>query len=129
MGAVLPQPLLPRRRTASARLCRRGRRRREGDDHGQSRLRLGPSANHAADQGADVTSVFWFWFTDDQKGVLFSEGNFIDTVVDHDLQVIDYEYFEQNASDNVNANSFEDPCKVDECTSKPSPRFIRHARF
>jgi hypothetical protein len=84
----------------------------------------GPNPN-----GVDVTSVFWFWFTDDQKGVLFSEGNFIDTVVDHDLQVIDYEYFEQNASDNVNANSFEDPCKVDECTSKPSPRFIRHARF
>ena len=80
-------------------------------------------------QGIDVTSVFWFWFTDDQKGVLFSEGNFIDTVVDHDLQVIDYEYFEQNASDQVNENSFADPCKVAECPSEPKPRIVRQPQF
>lgn len=52
--------------------------------------------------------------------VLFSEGNYIDTVTAHDLQVIDYAHFEQNASNNVNANSFEDPCKVDECPAGPS---------
>jgi hypothetical protein len=57
----------------------------------------GPNGN-----GIDVTSLFWFWFVDDQTGVLFSESNFIDTVVDHDLQVIDYEYFERNACDSAN---------------------------
>jgi hypothetical protein len=79
--------------------------------------------------GIDVTSLFWFWFTDDQKGVLFSEGNYIDTVVDHDLQVIDYMYFEQNASDRVNEGSFSDPCKVDQCPSEPSARVTRHPGF
>lgn len=80
--------------------------------------------------GQDVTSVFWFWFTDDQKGVLFSEGNYIDTVVAHDLQVIDYAYFEQNASDHVKMNSFEDPCYVAECTlTLAKPHIARHARF
>jgi hypothetical protein len=46
--------------------------------------------------------------------------------------VIDYAYFERNASDNVNANSFEDPCKVDECKAPPAAlatRLARHARF
>jgi hypothetical protein len=87
----------------------------------------GPNPN-----GIDVTSLFWFWFTDDQRGVLFSEGNYIDTVTAHDLQVIDYAYFERNASDNVNANSFEDPCKVDECKPPPAAlaaRLVRHGRF
>jgi hypothetical protein len=63
---------------------------------------------------------------------LFSEGNYIDTVTAHDLQVIDYAYFEQNASDHVDANSFEDPCKVDECKAPPAAlatRLARHARF
>jgi hypothetical protein len=88
----------------------------------------GPNGN-----GVDVTSVFWFWFTADQKGVLFSEGNFIDTVTAHDLQVIDYDYFEQNASDNVNANSFPDPCNTQSGTSAwtvPSAgMMVRHPGF
>jgi hypothetical protein len=96
----------------------------------QTMLMIGASMPRGPNkQGIDVTSLFWFWFTDDQKGVLFSEGNFIDTVVAHDLQVIDYEYFERNASDNVNANSFEDPCKLDECTSKPTRLVVRHPGF
>ena len=101
-----------------------------GLNPGQTMLMIAASmARGPNPNGIDVTSLFWFWFTDDQKGVLFSEGNFIDTVVDHALQVIDYAYFEQNASDHVNAGSFEDPCKVDECTSKPTPRVVRHPGF
>jgi hypothetical protein len=80
-------------------------------------------------KGIDVTSLFWFWFVDDQTGVLFSEGNFIDTVIDHDLQVIDYEYFERNARDSVNKGSFSDPCKVDQCSSEPTARVVRHSGF
>jgi hypothetical protein len=67
--------------------------------------------------GEQVLSLFWFWFTDDQKGVLFSEGNYVDTVVAHDLQVIDYEYFEQNAADHVTEQSFPDPCFVPNCAA------------
>jgi hypothetical protein len=60
--------------------------------------------------------------------VLFSESNYIDTVVDHDLQVIDYEIFEQNASF-VDKDSFPDPCYVPECPSEPDARTTRHPGF
>jgi hypothetical protein len=69
----------------------------------------------------NALSLFWLWFTDDQKGVLFSECNYVDTVVSHDLQVIDYEIFERNAG-NVNQDSFPDPCWVAECKSAPRAR-------
>ena len=72
-------------------------------------------------KGELVTSLFWFWFDNQQRGVLFSEGNFVDTVVAHDLQVIDYSYFERDADDHVNQNSFEDPCFVPNCAA-PAPQ-------
>jgi hypothetical protein len=82
-------------------------------------------------RGGGVTSLFWFWFTDDQTGILFSEGNYIDTVVAHDLQVIDYEYFVRNAPGSlVYEGSFQDPCKVDECKGQPAPLGVtRHSGF
>jgi hypothetical protein len=69
--------------------------------------------------GQAVLSLFWFWFTDDQKGVFFSEGNYVDTVVAHNLQTIDYSLFTRNADSEVNQQSFPDPCFVPNCAAPP----------
>jgi hypothetical protein len=63
----------------------------------------------------DILSIFWLWFTDDQKGVLFSECE-ISPELKHALQVIDYVDFEQNADTQVDDTSFADPCYVPACT-------------
>ena len=43
--------------------------------------------------------------------------------------MIDYEYFEQNTSDQVNENWYADPCKVAECPSEPKRRIVRQPQF
>ena len=65
----------------------------------------------------DILSVFWLWFTDDQKGVLFSECE-IAPELEHALQLIDYVDFEQNADTRVDDTSFADPCYVPACTGE-----------
>jgi hypothetical protein len=79
--------------------------------------------------GVDVTSLFWFWFADDQRGILFAECNLIDTVINHDLQVIDYEHFMRNADGKVNADSFPDPCPRPSADGPPPARLMRHPGF
>jgi hypothetical protein len=79
--------------------------------------------------GVDVTSLFWFWFANDQSGKLFAECNYIDTVIDHDLQVIDYVTFTRNADDMVNKDSFFDPCPPPEADGPPPARVVRHPGF
>jgi hypothetical protein len=76
-------------------------------------------------RGQGILSLFWFWFTGDQKGVLFSECEFAPELK-HDLQLIDYETFEQNASDSVDDTSFPDPCFVSTCT--PTTAVARRGR-
>jgi hypothetical protein len=65
----------------------------------------------------DTLSIFWLWFTDDQKGVLFSECE-IAQELKHALQVIDYVVFDQNADTHVDDTSFADPCYVPACTGE-----------
>ncbi|MCG6989795.1 MAG: hypothetical protein LJF06_16670 [Gemmatimonadetes bacterium] len=60
-------------------------------------------------RGGGVTSLFWVWFTEDQAGVLFSESNYAESVTAHNLQLIDYLEFEQNASW-ITPDRFNDPC-------------------
>ncbi|MGH8065227.1 MAG: hypothetical protein ACRERE_08305 [Candidatus Entotheonellia bacterium] len=64
-------------------------------------------------RSATVLSLFWLWFTADQKGVLFSECEFTNPLA-HDLQVIDYDLFQQNAGWITEAD-FPDPCYVPIC--------------
>jgi hypothetical protein len=80
--------------------------------------------------GVDVTSLFWFWFANDQNGILFAECNYIDTVINHDPQVIDYEYFMRNAPDSkVNKDSFPDPCLRPKADGPRPARVMRHPGF
>ena len=67
----------------------------------------------------DILSVFWLWFTDDQKGVLFAECE-ISPELKHALQLIDYVDYEQNADTHVDDTSFADPCYVPACTGAPA---------
>lgn len=59
------------------------------------------------DRGPGNLALFWVWFTGDQKGVLFTEANFVDST-DHNLQLIDYTLFQRNAD--LTKGMFSDPC-------------------
>ena len=60
------------------------------------------------DRGPGNLALFWVWFTGDQKGVLFTEANFVDST-DHNLQLIDYTWFDRNA-EWLKPDAFSDPC-------------------
>ena len=59
-------------------------------------------------RGPGELALFWVWFKGDGQGVLFTEANYKNSV-DHNLQLIDYTRFEQNATW-INDGFFTDPC-------------------
>jgi hypothetical protein len=67
------------------------------------------------ERGWSETALFWVWFTGAGAGVVFTEGNFLKPM-DHNLQLIDYTYFEQNATW-ITDSYFPDPCpSLSACT-------------
>lgn len=60
------------------------------------------------ERGPGELALFWVWFTDQAKGVLFTEANFLNST-DHSLQLVDYERFERNA-EWITSDIFSDPC-------------------
>jgi hypothetical protein len=52
-------------------------------------------------------AIFWLWFTGEGNGVLFTEGNYLHPR-SHNLQLIDYTLFVQNAG--ITQSAFEAPC-------------------
>ena len=76
------------------------------------------------DRGGGSLAIFWVWFTGDQAGVLFTEANFVDPT-SHNLQLIDYIKFEQNASW-ISASDFSDPCpQLQACPSSPAKAAVK----
>ena len=49
------------------------------------------------DRGNGELAIFWVWFLENGVGMLFSEGNFLNSLTSHNLQVIDYNLFVRNA--------------------------------
>jgi hypothetical protein len=54
-------------------------------------------------------AIFWLWFTGEGDGVLFTEGNYMNPL-SHNLQLIDYTLFAQNAG--ITQKDFSNPCSV-----------------
>ena len=52
-------------------------------------------------------AIFWVWFTGEGNGVLFTEGNYLNPR-SHELQLIDYTLFVQNAG--ITQDAFHNPC-------------------
>jgi hypothetical protein len=62
-------------------------------------LKPGQALNLFAAQlprGGGEMAIFWLWFTADGNGGLFTEGNYMNPL-SHNLQLIDYTLFVQNA--------------------------------
>jgi hypothetical protein len=51
--------------------------------------------------------IFWVWFVDNKEGMLFSKGNFMNSL-SHTLQLLDYTLFLRNAP--IVESDFSDPC-------------------
>jgi hypothetical protein len=69
-------------------------------------------------RGPGDLALVWVWFKGDGTGVLFTEANY-DKPMDHNLQLIDYTIFEQNASW-MTASVFSDPCpQLQACSTQP----------
>jgi hypothetical protein len=60
-------------------------------------------------RGGGELAIFWVWFTGDGDGVLFTEGNYVNPL-SHNLQLIDYTLFVQNAG--ITQKDFSNPCGV-----------------
>jgi hypothetical protein len=58
-------------------------------------------------RGGGELAIFWLWFLGDGTGMLFTEGNFVNPT-HHNLQLIDYTSFVQNAP--LAQNDFSNPC-------------------
>jgi hypothetical protein len=58
-------------------------------------------------RGGGEVAIFWVWFLGTGAGMLFSEGNFMNSL-SHNLQLIDYNLFIQNAS--ISDGDFSNPC-------------------
>jgi hypothetical protein len=58
-------------------------------------------------RGGGAMAIFWLWFASSGDGVLFTEGNYINPL-SHNLQLIDYTLFVQNAG--LTASAFANPC-------------------
>src|SRR5262249_48205346 len=58
-------------------------------------------------RGAGELALFWVWFTGEGNGVLFTEGNYLHPR-SHNLQLIDYTLFVQNAG--LTQQAFDGPC-------------------
>jgi hypothetical protein len=75
-------------------------------------LSPGQSLNLIAAQlprGGGELAIFWLWFTGEGDGVLFTEGNYMNPL-SHNLQLIDYTLFVQNAG--IAQKDFSNPCGV-----------------
>ena len=59
------------------------------------------------DRGGGELAIFWVWFLENGHGMLFSEGNYLNPL-SHNLQLIDYNHFVQNAA--ITQNTFSNPC-------------------
>jgi hypothetical protein len=58
-------------------------------------------------RGGGELAIFWLWFLEDGTGMLFTEGNYMNPL-SHNLQLIDYNVFVQNAD--LTQNDFTNPC-------------------
>jgi hypothetical protein len=73
--------------------------------------------NAPLDRGPGELALFWVWFLGDNTGVLFTEANFKNPT-DHNLQLIDYTLFQQNAT--ISPSVFSDPCpSLQACPTQP----------
>jgi hypothetical protein len=58
-------------------------------------------------RGRGEMAIFWLWFLENGSGMLFSEGNYMNSL-SHNLQIIDYRKFIQNAA--LTELDFDNPC-------------------
>src|SRR5262249_28050468 len=58
-------------------------------------------------RGGGELAIFWLWFLENGTGMLFTEGNYINPL-SHNLQLIDYSVFIQNAG--LTQEDFSNPC-------------------
>jgi hypothetical protein len=63
------------------------------------------AGKNPGDYGA--LGTFWVWFLENNVGMLFCEGNFMNPL-SHTLQLLDYTLFEKNAP--IDESDFSDPC-------------------
>jgi len=71
-------------------------------------------------RGGGELAIFWLWFTGEGNGVLFTEGNYMNPL-SHNLQLIDYTLFVQNAG--ITQSAFENsPCGWMAAKIPPKPR-------
>jgi len=82
------------------------------------KIRGNPNFGLAADQtinliaaelprGRGELAIFWLWFLENGTGMLFTEGNYMNPL-SHNLQLIDYTLFIQNAA--LTQGDFSNPC-------------------
>jgi len=58
-------------------------------------------------RGGGELAIFWLWFLENGTGMLFTEGNYVNPL-SHNLQLIDYSVFVQNAP--LTQDDFSNPC-------------------
>jgi hypothetical protein len=101
--------------------------------HGGGRIRAqirgNPDFGLAADEtlniiaaesprGRGELAIFWLWFLENGRGMLFTEGNYLNPL-SHNLQLIDYSLFVQNAD--LTQADFENPCPAQAITAEAAP--------
>lgn len=62
-------------------------------------------------RGGGELAIFWLWFLENGTGMLFTEGNYMNPL-SHNLQLIDYNAFIQNAG--LTQADFSNPCKSEQ---------------
>ena len=102
--------------------------------HGGGRIRAqicgNPDFGLAADEtlniiaagsprGRGELAIFWLWFLENGRGMLFTEGNYLNPL-SHNLQLIDYSLFVQNAD--LTQADFENPCPAQAITAEAGAR-------
>jgi hypothetical protein len=60
-----------------------------------------------APRGGGEWAIFWVWFLENETGMLFSEGNYMNPL-SHNLQLIDYNVFVRDAG--LTQDDFSNPC-------------------
>jgi hypothetical protein len=68
-------------------------------------------------RGRGELAIFWLWFLDNGTGMLFTEGNYMNPL-SHNLQLIDYNIFVQNAG--LTQHDFSSPCASTATAQKPA---------
>ncbi len=72
-------------------------------------------------RGRGELAIFWLWFLEDGRGMLFSEGNYMNPL-SHNLQLIDYTMFVQDAD--ITQSDFYNPCSVLGATEESKLTFV-----